>query len=310
MKGVVLDIASLLPEQLDLSGLQQLPIDWTVHESTSAEHTAERIADAEVVLVNKVKLSSAQLAKAVSLKYIGVLATGTNNIDTDYCLKHHIQVQNAVGYGTNAVCQHALALLLTLTNRIRENHSAACDGTWSKSNQFCVLHHHGIELHGKTLVIVGYGELGRRFAQLAEALGMQVIIAARPGVKHDIRPALDEVLPFADVVSLHCLLSEHTQGMMNKARFEMMKSSAIFINTSRGGLVDESALLWALEQDQIGAAGLDVLCEEPPPAMHPLLHYKGSNLLITPHCAWGSVEARQRLFEQTLDNLKTALFGS
>ncbi|MFC3094137.1 D-2-hydroxyacid dehydrogenase [Alteromonas sediminis] len=310
MNGVILDFASVLPHQLEVAGLYELPINWTVFDSTSPEQITERITEADLILVNKVVLNAAQLQTAQQLKYIGVMATGTNNIDTHFCAQHNIQVHNAVGYGTETVCQHALALLLTLANRITLNHKAAYQGTWHNSDQFCVLQHHPIELCGKTLVIVGYGELGKRFASLANALGMKVIVAARPGEKSLNRPDFDEVLPEADVVSLHCLLSEQTQAMMNKTRFQKMKSSAILINTARGGLIDEAALLWALDRDQIGGAGLDVLCEEPPQRDNVLLQNQRHNLLITPHCAWGSIEARQRLFNQTLENIKTALFRS
>lgn len=306
LHGVILDFDSMQPSELDVAGLKRLPVQWQIYPYTTSTEVAHRIADAQIVLVNKVVLSAELLTQAPALRYIGVLATGTNNIDHAYCKAHNIQVHNVEKYGTEAVSQHTLALLLSLTNRIQANQHTVQEGKWSYASQFCLLDNVATELAGKHLVVLGYGELGKRFSAVCEALGMRVTVAARPGQKSS-RPAFDEVLPTADVVSLHCLLSDETAGFMNRKRFTRMKNSSFFINTARGGLVDEAALLWALETQQIAGAGLDVLSQEPPPNTNPLLGYQQPNLIITPHCAWGTVEARQRLFDQALSKLSSSI---
>ncbi|MBU3020284.1 D-2-hydroxyacid dehydrogenase [Aestuariibacter sp. A3R04] len=295
MKAVLLDADTLHPTTLDLRRLTDLPITLTQYAQTSMAECAERIADADIILTNKVILNEKLLSHAHKCQYIGVMATGTNNIDKAYCQSHGITVANVEGYGTDAVAQHALMLLLNLTTSFNAYQRDVNQGVWSDGPHFCLLNHPVYELAGKHLVIVGYGELGRRFAELARALGMRVSVAARPGKADDCRPTLDKLLPEADVVSLHCLLSDDTYHLIDKTRLSLMKPTALLINTARGALIDEHALLVALKSGTIGGAGLDGLSAEPPPRDHPLLNTGLSNLLITPHSAWVAAEARQRL---------------
>ncbi|MEG3765754.1 D-2-hydroxyacid dehydrogenase [Alteromonas sp. 14N.309.X.WAT.G.H12] len=295
MKAVLLDADTFKTEELDLTCLTDLPLSLTLYGNTTKDTLNERIRDADIVLTNKVLLDESALCDAQNLKYIGVLATGTNNIDKAYCEKKGIKVANVAGYGTNAVAQHALMLMLNLATSFTPYNQDVENDVWSSNPHFCLLDHPVFELAGKHLVIVGYGVLGKRFAELAVALGMTVTVAARPGDPEDLRPSLDSLLPQADVVSLHCLLTDETHHLINASRLKLMKPSALLINTARGALIDEKALLDALKNGEIAGAGLDGLSIEPPPKDHPLLHSGLKNLLITPHTAWFAKEARQRL---------------
>ncbi len=307
MKAVLLDADSFKPEELDLTCLTDLPFELIQFPSTTAGERIERITDADIILVNKVVLDADVLAHAKACKYIGVMATGTNNVDKAYCQEHGIHVANVEGYGTDAVAQHALMLMLNLATSCPAYSADVDAGKWSESPFFCLLDHPVMELAGKNLVIVGYGELGQRFAAMAKALGMNVLVAARPGNPDDTRPSLDELLPDADVISLHCLLSEDSARLINADRLKAMKPSALLINTARGGLIDEPALLHALKTGEIRGAGLDGLSVEPPPADHPLLITGLKNLLVTPHSAWVAKEARQRLLNIAAGHLKDFL---
>ncbi|QJR80895.1 D-2-hydroxyacid dehydrogenase [Alteromonas pelagimontana] len=308
MHAVLLDADTLNPDELDMSGLYNLPLQWSVFGATAPAEVAARIADASVILTNKVVLNAETLkAHAPHCRYIGVLATGMNNIDVEYCKHTNIKVANIEGYGTDAVAQHCLMLLLNLATSFSQYSDDVRQGKWEKSPHFCLLGHPVMEVAGKHLVIVGYGELGKRFAALAKALGMKVSVAARPGEPDDPRPSLDSLLPEADVVSLHCVLSEQTFHLMNAQRFSKMKRGAFIINTARGDLIDETALLAALRSGQLGGAGLDVLSTEPPDANHPLLHSGLANLIVTPHSAWLAKEARQRLVNIAVDHLQRFL---
>ncbi|MBU2978394.1 D-2-hydroxyacid dehydrogenase [Alteromonas sp. C1M14] len=295
MKAVLLDADTFKTEELDLTCLTDLPVSLTLYGNTTKDTVGQRIHDADIVLTNKVVLDESALSQGKKLKYIGVLATGTNNIDKAYCAQKDIKVTNVAGYGTNAVAQHALMLMLNLATSFVPYNRDVESGVWSRNPHFCLLDHPVFELAGKHLVIVGYGELGKRFAELAVALGMKVTVAARPGNPDDLRPSLDSLLPQADVVSLHCLLTEDSHHLINGARLKLMKSSALLINTARGALIDEHALLAALKNGDIAGAGLDGLSVEPPDEDHPLLNSGLKNLLITPHSAWLAKEARQRL---------------
>lgn len=308
MKGVILDFETLRPQELSLKKLQALPVAWTFYPATLPEQVAERIAQADIVLSNKVELNPSNLAHSACC-YIGVLATGTNNIDSDYCKAHDIKVANVEGYGVGSVVQHALMLLLNLTTSFRQYDIDVQAGKWEKSAHFCLADHPVSELAGKKLVIVGNGQLGQAFGKVCQALGMQVTAAARPGCADDCRPPLETLLPDADVVSLHCPLTPATEGLMNASTLAMMKPGSFLINTARGPLIDEPALLMALQQNWIGGAGLDVLSSEPPPPTHPLLHTGLPNLIVTPHAAWLAVEARQRLLDIATDHI-AAFLGS
>ena len=217
MRAVVLDSDSLGTD-LTLSEFESLPVTVTRYPTTTPEQVNERIRDAEIVLVNKVVLNADALGQAEKLRYVGVLATGTNNVDTDYCQQHGITVNNVDGYGTDSVAQHAMMLLLNLATSFAPTTQQVKQGDWSRSPYFCLLDNPVMELAGKHLIIVGYGTLGQRFAELARAFGMKVSVAARPGTTSAERRALDDLLPEADVVSLHCQLSPQTDKLINAER--------------------------------------------------------------------------------------------
>lgn len=306
MKGVILDAASL-GSNIDLTQLTSSVTQCDVHAITNPDQIIERIRDADVVMTNKVKLNDAIFEKSPSLKLIAVLATGTNNIDLQAAKKRGITVCNITRYGAATVAQHTLMLMLALSTRVLDYVDDVKKGQWEKSPFFCLLHHPIVELAGKTLGIVGYGELGQSVARLAEALGMRVLIAQRIGEKNssanEARVALDELLPQVDVLSLHCPLTAHTQHLINTQRLSLMKHTAFLINTARGALIDDQALIAALVAGKLGGAALDVLDVEPPEATHPLIQAVKNgvpNLIVTPHCAWASREARQRLVDQAV----------
>ncbi|WP_414829090.1 D-2-hydroxyacid dehydrogenase [Alteromonas sp. H39] len=306
MKAVVLDWATMAPDALDTDELSALPVEWTFYDETSSEQTAGRIANADIIFTNKVVLDETEL-RASACRYIGVLATGTNNIDLKYCEDNGIVVNNVAGYGTETVAQHTLMLLLNLATRFADYHRDVQSGKWTAASQFCLNNYAVMELAGKHAVIVGHGDLGQRVESLYRALGMRVSVAARPGKADDTRPTLDSLAPTADVLSLHCQLSEQTHQLVDEALLALLPDHAFIINTARGGLIDEAALLHALQQQQIGGAGLDVLSEEPPPASHPLMQVSLPTLLITPHSAWLAREARQRLLDDAVKQLATFL---
>ena len=304
---VFLDAETMDLPSLDTSALDKLNAEVTLYQQTHADEVAERIKNADAVLVNKVVLNAKDLAQAEQLRYIGVTATGMNNIDRDYCEQAGITVQNVEGYGTDSVAQHTLTLLLNFATNFVAYQRDVKNQVWSASSHFCLLSHPVVELAGKHAVIVGHGELGKRVERLFKAMGMQVSIAARPGKKDDPRPSLASLLPNADVLSLHCPLTEDTDKLINADALLLMKPTAFLINTARGGLIDEEALYQALKNKQIGGAGLDVLSVEPPPVDHILLKASLPNLLVTPHNAWVGKGARQTLFNSVIAHLSAFL---
>ncbi|WP_026376110.1 D-2-hydroxyacid dehydrogenase [Aestuariibacter salexigens] len=308
MKAAILDLDTLHPDDLDLSAMHTLPVTWQCFDATSPEQTMQRLKDVDVVLSNKVRIDRQHFEQHPRLRYVGVLATGTNNIDLQAARDHGVVVNNVNAYGTPSVVQHTLMLMLLLAGNYKAYQQDIAEGGWSASSSFCLMQHPMTELAGKHLVILGYGELGQGVASAAKALGMKVTVAAslRDDADDDRLP-LDVLLPEADFVSVHCLLSEKTERLFNAERFSLMKTGCFFINTARGGLVDESALLEALQCGHLGGAGLDVLSEEPPPEGHPLLSASLPNLIITPHNAWATKQARQRLFDQALAKLRDHL---
>jgi glycerate dehydrogenase len=311
MHAVFLDLGSLFPADLDLSPLQAAFAELTLHEATAPEAVAARIAEAEVIITNKVRLSGELLAQAPRLKLILVAATGVNNVDMEAAAARGIAVSNCQGYGTAAVVQHALALMLALATRLPQYQQAVAAGLWQHSRNFCLMDFPIMELAGKRLGIVGYGELGRALARVAEALGMQVLVAARPGTAAaEGRLPLEQLLPQVDVLSLHCPLTPQTQGLIGADELRAMPRHSLLINTARGGIVDEAALAAALRAGEIGGAGVDVLSEEPPRNGNPLLRPDIPNLIVTPHSAWGSVEARQRIIGQLAENAQAHAAGS
>ena len=313
MSVVFLDSASLDLGDLDFSSLRAAAREQLqLYPSTLPEQVAERIADAEIVISNKVRLDAALIANAPKLRFINVSATGTNNVDLVAARARGIPVSNCRGYGTAAVAQHVFTLLLNLATRMPDYHAAVRAGKWQHAQQFCLLDYPIRELAGMTLGIVGYGELGQAVAQLAHAFGMQVLIAQRPGTTHSEpgRIALSELLPQVDVLTLHCPLTPETQGLIGAAQLRLMRPSAFLINAARGGIVDEQALADALRHGQLAGAGVDVLSSEPPVQGNPLLAEDIPNLIVTPHCAWGSREARQRMLEQLAENIRAFYAGS
>ncbi len=310
MQGVFLDLDSVHPADLDLSALKATLGDWRMHPSSAPGDTAGRIAAADVVVSNKVRLSRDAMANARGLKLVCVAATGTNNVDLDAARDLGVAVTNVTGYGTPSVVQHVFALVLALTTRLEEHRAAARDGTWAHSPHFCVLDFPVRELEGKTLGIVGYGELGRGVARVAEAFGMHVMVSGRPGQPPGPgRAPLERVLAKADVLSLHVPLAENTRHLIGSRELSLMKSDALLINTARGGIVDERALWSALEAGTIGGAALDVLEQEPPLEQHPLLDVSHPRLIVTPHVAWAARESRQRLIDGVAANVRAFLQG-
>ena len=303
LQGVFLDAETLGIGHLDTSTLDALPCRLTQYDNSTGEEIVTRIKTAHVVLVNKVILDASVLQQAENLLYIGVTATGMNNIYLDYCKSNNIRVQNVEGYGTDSVVQHTLTLLLNLATNFARYQRDVANGEWSASPHFCLSTYQVTELAGKHAVIVGHGALGQRVEALLTALGMKVSIAARPGKKDDSRPSLASLLPSADVLTLHCPLTAENEKLINGHTLSLMRPSCLLINTARGGLVDEEALLIALNNNQIGGAGLDVLGKEPPPEDHPLLNANHPNLLITPHNAWIATASRQRLLDLTVNHL-------
>ncbi|GAA5524157.1 putative 2-hydroxyacid dehydrogenase HI_1556 [Microbulbifer aestuariivivens] len=305
MRGVFLDTMTMKLEELDTSALESSLEQWDFFPTTAPAQVAERIAAADVVITNKVVLDRALIEGAGNLKLICICATGTNNIDLDAARERNIPVRNVQGYAGASVPQHTLALILALATRLHEYDRDVKAGRWSQSPIFCMLDYPVMELAGKTLGIIGYGNLGRRTAELGKALGMNLLVAESfTGEKRQGRVPLKQLLAEADVVSLHCPLTEETDQLVNRDFLVAMKPGALLINTARGGLVDEPALAAALRSGALGGAGLDVLSAEPPPANHPLLADDIPNLIITPHTAWISRESRQRLLNGVIDNIR------
>lgn len=306
MKGVILDNQTLKPEELDMSGLAELGIDWTQYPATSAEQVAPRLAGAAVAITNKARIDGDAIQANPFLKLICICATGTDNVDLVAASRQGITVCNVNGYGTASVAQHTLALILGLATRWNRYDQDVRSGAWSRSPMFCLMDHPVVELQGKVLGLIGYGNLGRRVGELAEAFGMTVKVATslRPGAEQKDRVPLDELLAQADVISLHCPLTQQTAKLVGPAFLTAMKPGAFLANTARGGLVDEPALADALRRGTLGGAALDVLSQEPPPADHPLLAGDIPNLIITPHSAWVSRESRQRLIDGVIDNIR------
>lgn len=308
-KAVFLDRDSMGGD-LDLSALDGLASHWDNYPATAPDATLNRVRDADLVISNKVLLDRAILTECKRLKLICVAATGTNNVDLEAAREFGIAVSNVTGYGTPSVVQQVFALLLALTTRLDEHHTAARDGRWANSPYFCVLDLPFRELAGKTLGIIGFGELGHGVAKVAEAFGMEVIVSQRIGGEAKPgRVALDELLARADVVTLHVPLADNTRNLIGAEQLALMKPDAILLNAARGGIVNEEALAEALLSGQIGGAGFDVLAVEPPRDGNVLLDLDLPNLIITPHVAWAAKESRQRLMNLVTENIQAFLAG-
>ncbi|HAS6253168.1 TPA: D-2-hydroxyacid dehydrogenase [Vibrio vulnificus] len=279
---------------------------WVEYDFTSPEQVIERLQEADIVITNKVLLDQAVLAQLPNLRMIAVAATGFNNVDVDFCAEKGIAVANVRGYATRSVPEHVIAMLFALRRNLFGYHQDIAAGVWQQDKQFCFFSHPIGDVAGSTLGIIGSGALGQATAQLAQALGMKVLFAERKG-QNDCRQGyhpFEEVLAQADAISLHCPLSEQTHHLIGAAELACMKSNAILINTGRGGLVDEQALVEALKEGDIAAAGVDVFSAEPADESNPLLaNMHLPNLLLTPHVAWGSDSAITQLCEILLENI-------
>jgi glycerate dehydrogenase len=304
MKAVFLDYDTVSNGDLDIAALSAAVDELKLFGSDDPE-TAERIRDVEVVLLNKVELSRELLRGAPRLKLVAVAGTGTNNIDVVAARELGVAVCNVRGYCTGSVAQHVWGLILSLTQHLSEFGRLASDGSWTRNQVLTVLSPPIRELDGRIFGVVGWGELGRGAARIAEAFGMRVVIANRRG-RNPVpgRVELDELLAVADIVSLHCPLNDSTRGLMGAREFALMKPDALLINTARGALVDGHALANALKEGRLSGAGIDVLPHEPPLEGDPLLDSAIPNLILTPHVAWAAREARQRCLDEMAANIK------
>lgn len=300
---VFLDQASLDQDDLDMQTLHDTAGKLTLYPATTPDQVVERVAGHQVVITNKVVIDERVMQACPELQLILVAATGTNNIDLQAAQRRSITVCNCQAYGTPSVAQHTLMLMLVLVTRFESYRQAVRDGAWQRSSQFCLLDYPIGELSGRTLGILGYGELGQEVGRLASAFGMRVLVGALPGREHPERPNLAELLPQVDVLSLHCPLTEQTHHLIGAEQLALMKPGSLLINAGRGGLVDEQALVDSLRSGHLGGAGFDVLTTEPPVNGNPLLDDSVPNLVVTPHSAWGSREARQRIVGQLVENL-------
>lgn len=304
MKGVVLDVKSIDIGDIDFSGLESVVDYWQYYDNTHDDEIQTRIQDADIVVANKVSLQKRHIAQANQLKLICVAATGTNNIDLEAAAELGVCVTNVTNYATPSVVQHVFCLILALSRKLNQYQAAIRDGRWQQSEFFCLLDYPVRELAGKTLGIIGYGVLGQAVATVGEAFGMRVLIADRKGVApREGRVTFEQLMSESDVVSLHCPLTADTSNLIDKKELALMKSGALLINTARGGIVNETALVTALESGKLGGAGFDVLGNEPPTQGNPLLEVELPNLIVTPHIAWASVEARQRVIDEIVKNI-------
>ena len=311
MKIVVLDGYTLNPGDLSWDGLKKIG-DVVIYDRTPSDKIVERAAGAEIVYTNKTPLNREVLNQLPALKFIGVLATGYNVVDTEAAKEQGIVVTNIPGYGTDSVAQLTFALLLELCHHVQLHSNSVMQGRWSQSVDFCYWDYPLVELAGKTMGIIGFGSIGRRVADIASSFGMNIIgndkfQTDQSGRKNFKWAEVNQLLEESDVVSIHCPLFPETKGLINKDRIKLMKKSAFLLNTSRGPVVVDEDLAEALNNDIIAGAGIDVLSVEPPSHDNPL--FKAKNCLITPHIAWATKEARTRLMDIAVNNLLAFVNG-
>lgn len=313
MKIVVLDGYTENPGDLSWSGFQELG-DLTVYDRSPQELVAGRIGDAQLIITNKTQISEEIMEQCPGIKYIGVLATGYNVIDISAAKRRGIIVTNIPTYGTDAVSQFAIALLLELCHHVGAHSDSVRRGDWSKCTDFCYWNYPLMELSGKTIGIIGFGKIGRGTARIAEAFGMKILAfepskIAEEYLNDSIRQvSLEELLQYSDVISLHCPLFPETMGIINQKTIQQMKDGVIIINTSRGPLIIEKDLREALITGKVAGAAIDVVSTEPITQDNPLID--APNIIITPHIAWAPREARQRLMDIAVDNLRAFIQGS
>jgi len=320
MNTAFLDYKTVDPGDLDISPLRNIAPNLILYDKTAADEVNKRIQDAEIIIINKIKLDAATLYQAKKVKLICLVATGTDNVDLVAANKQGITVCNIKNYCTDSVAQHVVLSMLALSHHFDEYQVSLKQGLWQKSEQFCLLEYPITELSSKTLGIVGLGVLGNAVAKLAVSFGMRILVAEsfrpennttsakqrRPEFK---RVPFQDVVTQSDVVSLHCPLTAETKSLFDLQAFKSMKKNALLINTARGGLINDEALLHALKHKLIAGAALDVLDREPPAADHPLLTSGLPNLIVTPHIAWAAKEARQRSLDEIAKNIACYLEG-
>lgn len=305
MNAVFLDLQTFNSD-IELCAIKQQVTQLICYDKTSPEEIISRCLNAEIIITNKVILSTDILCKLPKLKLICISATGYNNVDIEAASKLNIAVTNVSGYAAPSVAQYVFAQLLEYFQQTNHHNSNTEQGLWSTSDAFCY-HGNGFsELAGKTLGIVGYGSLGKAVANIAQAFNLQVLISERPKAEtiRAERVPFEQVISQADIISLHCPQTPDTKRLINSEVLSQMKSTAVLINTARGALVDESALISALKNKEIAYAIVDVLSQEPPPINHPLINSGLANLKVTAHIAWASIESQQRLINLLGNNIK------
>ncbi|MGR4975764.1 2-hydroxyacid dehydrogenase [Pseudomonas sp. LARHCG127] len=310
-RAVFLDHPSLDLGDLDLGPLRGCFSELQLFARTTPDQVTERLKGATVAITNKIVIDAQAMAASPDLKLILISATGTNNVDLAAARSHGITVCNCQGYGTPSVAQHTIMLLLNLATRLADYQKAVGEGRWQQASQFCLLDYPIVELEGKTLGLLGHGELGSAVGRLAEAFGMRVLLGQIPGrpARPDRLP-LEQLLPHVDALTLHCPLNEHTRHFIGARELALLKPGAFVVNTARGGLIDEQALAEALRRGHLGGAATDVLSVEPPVQGNPLLAGDIPRLIVTPHNAWGSREARQRIVGQMSENAQGFFSGT
>ena len=284
---------------------------WVEYPETTADQVIDRIRDATIIISNKLSLGEPQLTNARDVKLIAIAATGSDCVDLNYCKERGIAVCNVRGYAVNAVPEHVLMMILALRRNLLAYRADVQAGLWNQSKQFCLLKHELHDIRNSTLGIVGYGSIGKAMAGLAEAVGMRILISEHKSATaiRDGRTSFADTLRQSDVLTLHCPLTDETRDLIGPAEFQIMKRTALLINTARGALIDDGALIDALQNGLIAGAGLDALREEPPRHGSPLLDLNLPNLIITPHVAWASREAVQTLADQVIDNIEGFVAG-
>jgi glycerate dehydrogenase len=309
MRVVFLDRASLRAHIRPLS----FAAEYVEHDRTEVDDVVARLRGAAIAVLNKVPMRATTLRQLPQLKLIAVAASGYDVVDVEYCKQNGVAVANVRNYAVHTVPEHAFALILALRRNLLAYRQDLEAGAWQQSEQFCLLTHPIADLHGETLGIIGAGAIGRATARLGAAFGMRVLFAARAASSAVAQPGrvpLQQLLRESDVISLHCPLLPATRNLIDIAAFRSMKRNALLINTARGGLVDEAALIQALEEGLIAGAGFDVLSVEPPRDGNPLLDFRRPNFILTPHNAWASRQAMQSLADQLIDNIDSWAAGT
>ncbi|MBX7147497.1 D-2-hydroxyacid dehydrogenase [bacterium] len=306
---VFLDASTLDLGDIDLSPLYK-KARLVCYSDTKSFQVITRLKQADIAIINKIVLKEKELKQLPQLKLISVAATGVNNVDLDYCAKNKIAVTNVAGYSTTTVAEHALMMMLATSHRLVEHRDSTLAKKWSRSPHFALLDYPFRDLRGKTLGIIGYGNIGKEVSRLARAFGMTVLASQIPGRSTKGRVSFKTVLKKSDFISLHCPLSRHTHHLINKTSLKMMKKDCVLLNLARGPVVNEPDVAQALKQNRLACYATDVMQQEPPSANNPLFDKKIRNkVLITPHVAWASLESRQRLTDEMGKNIEAFLKG-